>query len=93
MIEYEYVALKVGSKRRSKTFLYIIISCIRNCKVVRCSKEKAEYMVGYQRELDPSRFEKITEFLNQDGNNIMPGSVLIAIKENYINIIPIDEEK
>lgn len=92
MIEYEYVALKVDQREGAKPFYILSSPASEIVKWSDVPRKKAEYMVGYQRELDPSRFEKITEFLNQDGNNIMPGSVLIAIKENYINIIPIDEE-
>jgi DGQHR domain-containing protein len=92
MTEYEYVALKVDQRSGAKPFYILSSPASEIVKWSDVPRKKAEYMVGYQRELDKKRFPKITEFLNQDDSNIMPGSVLIAMKENYINITPIDEE-
>lgn len=90
MTEYEYVALKVDQREGAKPFYILSSPASEIVKWSDVPRKKAEYMVGYQRELDTKRFPKITDFLNQNDNNIMPGSILIAMKEDYLDIIPID---
>lgn len=92
MTEYEYVALKVEQREGAKPFYILSSPASEIVKWSDVPRKKAEYMVGYQRELDTKRFPKITEFLNQNDNNIMPGSILIAMKEDYLDIIPIDAD-
>lgn len=89
--KFNYTALKVEQREGAKPFYLLSSKASDIVKWSDVPRKKAEYMVGYQRELDDKRFDNIKEFLNQDTNNIMPGSVLIAIKEDNINITPIDE--
>lgn len=92
MTEYEYVALKVEQREGSNPFYLLSSPAAEIVKWSGVPRKKAEYMVGYQRELDEKRFENIKEFLNEDSNNILPGSILIAIKNENINIDIIDEK-
>lgn len=91
MIEYEYVALKVEQRDGANPFYLLSSPAAEIVKWSGVPRKKAEYMVGYQRELDEKRFENIKEFLDEDNNNIMPGSILIAIKNENIVIETIDE--
>lgn len=92
MTEYKYVALKVEQRDGAKPFYLLSSPASEIVKWSGVPRKKAEYMVGYQRELDENRFENIKEFLDEDNNNIMPGSILIAIKNENIAINPIQEE-
>lgn len=88
---FTYTALKVEQRDGNKPFYLLSSPASEIVKWSGVPRKKAEYMVGYQRELDDKRFDNIKEFLNQDDNNIMPGSILIAIKEKYLEINAIDE--
>ena len=92
MIEYEYVALKVEQREGLNPFYLLSSPAAEIVKWSGVPRKKAEYMVGYQRELDEKRSENIKEFLDEDKNNILPGSILIAIKNENISIDPIDEK-
>lgn len=93
MTEYEYIALKVEQREGAKPFYLLSSPASEIVKWSGVPRKKAEYMVGYQRELVEKRFENIKEFLDEDDNNIMPGSILIAIKNENIIIEAIDEQK
>lgn len=90
--EFEYIALKVQQREGVKPFYLLSSPASQIVKWADVPRKKAEYMVGYQRELDTKRFSHIKDFIEQDTNNIMPGSILISIKEDNINIEPIDED-
>lgn len=92
MINYEYVALKVEQREGSNPFYLLSSPAADIVKWSSVPRKKAEYMVGYQRELDEKRFDNIRKFLDEDNNNILPGSILIAIKNENINIEVIDKE-
>jgi DGQHR domain-containing protein len=93
MTEYEYIALKVEQRDGAKPFYLLSSPASEIVKWSGVPRKKAEYMVGYQRELVEKRFENIKKFLDEDDNNIMPGSILIAIKNENIIIEAIDEQK
>ena len=40
-------------------------------------------MAGYQRILEPRRTEAIKDFIQQDARNIIPGAIIIVVKEGF----------
>jgi len=88
---FNYIGLRVQQREGVKPFYLLSSLASEVVKWADVPRKKAEYMVGYQRELDQSRFSNIKDYLDLDKNNILPGSILIAVKEENIDIETIDE--
>lgn len=91
-MKYTYIGLKVQQREGVKPFYLLSSPADKIVKWADVPRKKAEYMVGYQRELDNNRFSNIKDYLDLDKNNILPGSILISVKEENIEIEPIDEQ-
>lgn len=91
--EYKYLAIKVQQRQSAEPF-YIVSGKAKDItKWADVPRVKDTFKVGYQRELDTKRAEKVTNFLEQDSKNIMPGSILISVNKNNIVINEMDKEK
>jgi hypothetical protein len=91
--EYKYLAIKVQQRPSAEPF-YIVSGKAKDItKWADVPRVKDTFKVGYQRELDEDRAKKVTNFLVQDSKNIMPGSILISVNKNSIEINEIDKDK
>lgn len=91
--EYKYLAIKVQQRESAEPF-YIVSGKAKDItKWADVPRVKDTFKVGYQRELDEKRAAKVTDFLEQDPKNIMPGSILISVNKNNIQINEIDKNK
>src|SRR4051794_26759029 len=49
-------------------------------------RAKGDYMAGYQRALDSRRVQDLAEYLKLSPSNIVPGAVIVAVRDDYFEI-------
>lgn len=86
MAEYTYRALKVEQRHGAEPFYLTKVSAEELLYWAEPPQKKAGLRAGYQRSADDQRLKRITEFLSLDPKNIMPGSVLVALRSGTFTI-------
>lgn len=84
--KFTYQAIEVRETPVSAPFYVASVGAEQLLQWCSVPRKREEFMVGYQRDLD-KRHEKIKAFFEEDPkNNIIPNSIIVAVKDNHCNI-------
>ena len=81
---FEYTAVKVQQQPGSPAMYLLSIPASELLQWADVPNAKADYMAGYQRVYDPERASKITDFINSDPKNILPGAVIVSVNNGGV---------
>ena len=82
---YTYTALEVKQKKGAKPFFLTSINAEEILEWADVPRKRSDYLVGYQRELQ-DRYKNITKFLDLDDENIIPGTIIIALNKDCFSV-------
>lgn len=83
---FEYPAIKVVQRPGAMPFYLVGSAADLLLEWADVPRKKEEYMAGYQRELD-DRHKRIARFIEQDPKNIVPGSVIVAVRSEAFSVV------
>ena len=90
MKTFKYRAIRVQQQPKSAPFYLVTARASEILEWADVPRKKAQYMAGYQRELD-DRHKKIKAFIQQDPKNVVPGAVIIAVRPEFFTVTASDD--
>ena len=79
-----YTGLRVQQKPNAPVMYLLSMDAASLLEWADVPNAKADYMAGYQRVYSVDRAAAITEFLTADQNNIIPGAVIVTIRDDAL---------
>ncbi|WP_158056014.1 ParB N-terminal domain-containing protein [Halorussus halophilus] len=87
---YSYQGIKVQQKTGgniSSPPLYMTnVKAAELLKWADVPRKKADFLAGYQRDLNENRLDNIKEYLEKSDNNIIPGAILVAADSDSVEV-------
>ena len=83
---YSYSALTVVQQPDAPAFYLTSVAAAELLEWCDVPRAKGDYMAGYQRILDSNRTKDLTRYLELSPSNIVPGAVIVAIDDDYVNV-------
>ena len=85
-VSYMYTALPVEQQPGAPLMYLLKSDAATLLRWADVPNAKADYMAGYQRVYSKDRAEEITEFLDLDPKNIIPGAVIVTAIEHAVTV-------
>lgn len=82
--EFEYTAIQVEQQPGGPAMFVLTVPAAGLLEWADVPSAKADYMAGYQRVYSLERAQAITDFLNLDKNNVIPGAVIVTVAGDQI---------
>jgi hypothetical protein len=82
---FSYRAIRVVQRPGATPFYLLSAPAQQILQWADVPRKKAQYMAGYQRELD-DRHERITKYIEQSPLNVIPGAVIVALEESALKV-------
>lgn len=82
---FSYRAIRVVQRPGAAPFYLLCASAKEVLQWADVPRKKAQYMAGYQRELD-DRHERITKYIEQSPLNVIPGAVIVALQDDALSV-------
>jgi hypothetical protein len=90
MPDYTYQALQLIQQPGAPAFYITSAPAAELLAWCDVPRAKGDFMAGYQRFLNDKRVEDLAEYLRMDPSNIVPGTVIIAVDSDYIDVTDAD---
>lgn len=81
-----FEAIRIEQRPEADPFYVTGLSAKDLLKWADVPRKNASFMVGYQRQLNTDRQEKIRDFISEDPKNIVPGAVIVALRQENVEI-------
>lgn len=82
----KYLAIEVRQQPESPPFYLLGATATDLLEWCDVPRSKADYMAGYQRTLKENRTSALADYFDQSPNNIVPGSVIVAVDSDYVSL-------
>lgn len=82
---FSYRAIRITQRPGAAPFYLLCAPAQEILQWADVPRKKAQYMAGYQRELD-DRHERITRYLEQSPLNVIPGAVIVALQDGALKV-------
>jgi hypothetical protein len=86
MADYEYPTLEVVQQPEAPPFYISAVPARELLAWCDVPRAKGGYMAGYQRSLDHKRSDVLAEYIGLSPRNIVPGAVIVAIDQDYVDL-------
>lgn len=84
---FTYTALRVQQQPDGPPMYLLSLDASELLEWADVPNAKADYMAGYQRVYSEDRAKAITDFLNLDPSNVIPGAVIVAISDELCKVL------